>query len=559
MHSLPARFRDISDATRHRHLIRGRLIYQLQPATIMFDSSGIASPSRTQSTRATRTLLGVLLLIGIATRLRQYFSGRSLWLDEYTLALNVIERTFSGFFDPLAFEQRAPVGFLFAERAAVLLLGSSEYALRLVPLIAGIAALILFLAVGKRCVSPTALVVSFALFAICGPAIYYSSEVKQYSSDTAVALLLFALALRPLDHGLSPRRTAVLGLTGAVAIWCSHPAVFVLAGIGATFLFVFLRRGDRKSFWRAALAGTIWVGSFSVSWATLLRQAAADETLHRFWAEYRSFMPLPPRTWSDALWFPENAFAIFANPVGPGSGFAASAFAGLALMSFLTACAVGFERRDRLWLLLSPIPLALLASGFGKYPFQGRLLLFLVPSALLTIGEGVGCLRTSQWPAGRASGNILIALLLLLSAREGLRPQTKYEVRPLLAHIKQHAVPGDLIYGYGGYRSLALQYYLPRLGFDIRNYVKGIDPPKKASALVQDLERLRGHRVWIVFPNLPEDEVFLFRLDAMGPRLELARRPGASAFLYDLRKASAECIDRPRIAELSEVAGAGGR
>jgi hypothetical protein len=78
---------------------------------------------------ATAITLG-LALLGAATRLRLYFVNRSLWLDEVFIALNLSRRSFAELAKPL-YNQGAPLGFLWIEKAVTGLLGNAEWVLRL--------------------------------------------------------------------------------------------------------------------------------------------------------------------------------------------------------------------------------------------------------------------------------------------------------------------------------------------------------------------------------------------------------------------------------------------
>jgi predicted membrane-bound mannosyltransferase len=77
-----------------------------------------------------------LLFIGIILRIWQYAANRSLWLDEAALALNIVNRSFIGLLLPLDNNQQAPLGFLIIQKAFTIVLGNSEYSLRLFPLLA---------------------------------------------------------------------------------------------------------------------------------------------------------------------------------------------------------------------------------------------------------------------------------------------------------------------------------------------------------------------------------------------------------------------------------------
>ena len=130
----------------------------------------------------------------IVLRLRQYLFDRSLWLDECLLALNILRRSPAQLLRTLDIYQVAPYGFLLLEKMAVRYLGTGEMALRLFPFLFGVGSIFLFVAVARRFVELPAVPIGVGLFSLCGPLIYYSSEVKQYSGDVAVALLLYLLA-----------------------------------------------------------------------------------------------------------------------------------------------------------------------------------------------------------------------------------------------------------------------------------------------------------------------------------------------------------------------------
>ena len=129
--------------------------------------------------------------------------NRSLWLDEALLADNILTRNLRQLFAPLDHNQAAPFGFLLAEKVLGRWLGYSEYVLRAIPLVAGITSVILFLSIARRILAPRAVPIAISLFAIAPPLIYYSSELKQYSSDTAIGLLIVWLGLVIADSPLS--------------------------------------------------------------------------------------------------------------------------------------------------------------------------------------------------------------------------------------------------------------------------------------------------------------------------------------------------------------------
>ena len=172
--------------------------------------------------------------LGVLLRLRQYLFDRSMWLDESFLALGIMNSPLRRMFKPLGYGQAPPVGFALLEKLVEKGLGNSEYAFRLVPFLAGVATLFVFYRVARQLIAPRAVPIALGLLAISWPLIYYSSETKQYSLDLLVAVALYALALPMASLEWTALRAVLLGVLGALAIWFSHPALFVLGAIGLT-------------------------------------------------------------------------------------------------------------------------------------------------------------------------------------------------------------------------------------------------------------------------------------------------------------------------------------
>lgn len=471
----------------------------------------------------------IIICLGIVLRLAQYLSNRSLWLDESLLALNIIERSSSELMRPLDYYQGAPVGFLMLEKLAVQAFGNSEHALRLVPFLSGTIALFLFYRVAKLCIQPKAVPIALGLFAISDPLIYYSSEAKQYSSDAAIALLLFLATFHILAKELNTHRIALFGILGATAIWFSHPSLFILAGVGASLALFHLGRRRWAKIGTLSIAYSIWILSFVACYFVSLRDLGNNEILLDYWAS--AFMPFPSLDFS---WFINTFFAIFKYPAGlPLSGIAA--------LTFLVGCISMFlKKRAGFFVLISPAVLTLLASNFHKYPFRGRLLLFIVPSLLLLIAEGAERIRNSTRHNSTAIGIAVIGLLFvhpLYSASYYLvRPRTKEEIKPALSYVKEHKQDRDVLYLY--YASqYALKYYSESCGFEHDNYIVGTDSDNWKDYM-SDLDELCGNkRVWLLFSHTYTEEkerFFLAYLDSIGTRLDAFKSAGTAVYLYDL-------------------------
>jgi len=299
------------------------------------------SKSKSASGWGTTIALAMVGALAVGVRLRWLMIGRSLWLDEAMLALNICGRSFADLTKPLDDDQGAPVGFLFAERLAVLAFGPEEWALRLLPFLAGLASLaLIYRLVMAASWGRWSGVVGVALAATSPTLIYYSTEVKQYSSDIAIGLALMVLALPVLRNGWTTPRALILAIVGASAVWFSHPSIFLMAGIGAT-LFVQAaldRRPAAASL--TVLVSVAWLASFAIEYFWLLRDLQANDFLADYWKS--GFLRVPPRSTADLRNYSAIGFGLFETlfqshqvdvDLGPRMGgfFAAAWLVGLAV------------------------------------------------------------------------------------------------------------------------------------------------------------------------------------------------------------------------------------
>ena len=495
----------------------------------------------------------ILLGLGALLRLWQYAGNPSLWMDELALANNLVTRPLALLLGtPLADGQVAPPGFLIVSRALVVAFGSSEYALRLFPLLCSLASLPLFARVATRVLRPPAAVLAVALFALSPGIAIYAAEGKQYASDVLVTLALTELTLWWLAAP-SARRGLALAAGGGIAVLFSQPAVFVLGGLGVALALGVAREERRKllgpmAFWATASVLTVVLARARMS-------SGLTEYMHWFWRE--GFLPWPVKSLEDALWPPRALAAVFGLGLGYPWPWAYLALATCGLVWLL-------RRARRVALLLAaPIALTLIAAVAQAYPFQLRLVLFLVPGFLLLVAEGAGLFAERAGRlAGGVPGRALVGLVLLVVAAPiGLsllwRPPVWHldEVRPVFAELQQRREPGDAVYAY--YPSWqAVRYYGPRYGLGLDAVDLGACHPKDLHDYLHELDRYRGRRVWFLATftaaRLGERQAMLGYLEAIGVRRATiegppTNRPGAissrepvesrlrtAAYLYDL-------------------------
>lgn len=484
-----------------------------------------------------------LIFFGVLVRLIQYLNNRSLWFDEINLAINIVNRSYLELAQTLDRNQAAPLGFLWIEKLATQVLGDSEYALRLFPFVASIVAMVAFYRLANRYSSTFAAPIAIALFACGRYTIYYATELKQYSSDVAIALIL-CLSLIPLRRQfLSTKQILTLALLGGLAIWFSHPAVFTLAGLEGAYLLTAPTKQRLKLIINRIPIYFTWLTSFGLFYTITIAGTMNNAELANSW-ESRY-----PDSIVDIVWLLDAFGRFFYRPMGfPGVVDA------VAMVAFIVGCIVYYRtNQDLLIALTAPFVATLIASYLHKYPFRERLILFLAPLAMLIIAEGIVFL-ISRFRDRSLSGSIiglvgaifLCALILPTVSRANklvINPELKHEIRPVIEYIASHDRPGDIIYVHQGKQQFI--YYADKFGYAPQDYILSPDnlsdeddEISKWRKFPSKIKPFYGRpRVWFVATTddaEAEAAALVKHLNRFGGQVDSFKQPGAFVYLYDL-------------------------
>ncbi|HJS19123.1 MAG TPA: glycosyltransferase family 39 protein, partial [Anaerolineales bacterium] len=450
-----------------------------------------------------KAMIAFLFLLGITLRLRQYLTGRSLWADEAMLALNIVNRSIGGLFKPLDYDQGAPIGFLLVEKMFNLLFGRNEYALRLFPLLTGILSIWLFYLLSKRITKGAGLITALALFVLNPRLIYYSSEAKQYMVDVAVCLALLLLA-SPLFENKSQKKDFVrLAAAGFLALWFSHPSVFVLAGIGLTLVIMYLKRRDTTHLGYVIGMGILWMITVGVLYLLVLNELQQNAYMQEYWQG--AFFPFPP--WSDPGWFDrsltENIGVQFGIPYGVDLVF-----------GFMLAGWIVLWQTRRTYALAFGLTLflTLAASAVRLYPVFERMILFLIPIGLILIGKTVEALdrklQSLRW-AGKlitlAIAGFMIYGPLITSISNFIEPKYFEHIHPAMQFLDDTWKDGDIVFVTHG-AVPAFEYYAPAYGLTGIPYLSSQRQDyQQPERILKQLDSLLGRRrAWILMSHVYE-------------------------------------------------------
>jgi len=388
------------------------------------------------STTVALAMAIVALVAGVA-RIRVFAARRSLWFDEAAVAMNIVQRSFRDLLLPLDHEQTAAPLFLWGERVAYLIGGNTEWALRALPLIAGLLLPFAMWSVAKRLLPPVEALIAVALVSVSPFLIYYANELKPYGVDALVTTLLLVAALRVQERPGDRRRWIALALGGALAIGLSIPAPFVLAGI-AVYL---VARPDMRAAagfrGHAAIAAIAWACAAGLAFLVYRPVMSHESFIGSFMQHY----------WGNTFLTTEDP-GLKERALNAVAGATRTTFFDGVIWPqqvnmFLLIGAAGLVRIAKTRggstaaLFVIPIGLLVVAATLRMYPLGDRLILFIAPMTALVLVAGVTwparLLRTEWRPIATAAAGALFLAAPASRAFSGLRqPPGRSETREMI-------------------------------------------------------------------------------------------------------------------------------
>ncbi|MGM0368723.1 MAG: DUF4214 domain-containing protein [Actinomycetota bacterium] len=500
----------------------------------------------------------ILLFIGFVIILREFIGGRSLWVDEAMLALN-IDKPFSQLLLPLDYNQTAPILFLYLSKVFTLVFGISDYSLRVTPLLFGLGSLYLFFLISKKILNKYAAAFSMLLFILSYKLIYYCNEFKHYSAEVFFSLFFFYLFLEVREKGLDIKKAALIGIAGVVACGLTFNSAFVLSMFLVFCLYFFIREKNRKGIASLALPAVMWGAALGTEYffVYLGNPNFQFEPLLDYWAG--GYMPFPPKSLEELLWLPRTIkefFIFISNTDTILTGrfpVIIDIYAYLFIVFFVIGTVYAF--RDKKAFLPAYgsglIFLAIIASALNIIPFGDRLALYIVPLVLLVCALGI--YYVFIW-ARKVHKSLAIAFLILLFFLPAIpkvyhlaEPTYKVEIKPVVNYYLENRKPGDKVFIEIDINS----YYPPQFffytgeNFDFTN----VDGSGEKD-LPEIREAVLGYeRVWVIgdigkLKNYGEI-VDSYKVETLASRwpFEFLRediihlnKPNAQIFLYDFRQ-----------------------
>lgn len=469
-------------------------------------------------------LLGLITLVGAILRIYD-LGGKALWLDEANIFW-MSQGTLSEILENNTSNNSAPPLFVLLI-SAVLRVGTSEFALRAIPCIAGIALIPTVYLLARRYVDKPWALAAASLVVLSPTQVIYSQQVREYSLAALLAAAL-TLATQAFMDRPEPRQTLTLTAMTVVALFTQYGLALLATALAVVTVLWLVRSRQPARIWgRWALvqvAALATVAAIVPLWLT--RQLASGKG-----GVTRTVSYLSSGYWDRTI---ESPWGFI---ISRSESLSLFAFPG-ALFVFLLLTGLLSTARDRsarpgLAVVVASLAIAIGAALVHAYPFGGiRQDIYLTPMlyVMAAVGAAVIGAASQRWQP-----LVVIAALIAVVGLKGIRSHyidVGYEPIPLLIaeFVRGRALDDEL---YVSQRTIsAFRYYNRESQLDWHAGLhQGRSDSAKAFAQLDSLIRRPG-RLWLLFAGVQYERAQVL-LDRISPsrRLTTVRELG-TAGLY---------------------------
>ena len=409
----------------------------------------------------------------------------------------------------------------------------------------------LFWSLSRRVLHAGPALLALAMFSFSRWLIFYSSDVKQYSTDVLACTWLLLAAVVCLENPPGRRRAIGLALGGVAAGLLSHPALFVAVGVAVVALAAFLQRRERSLAVIAMLSAAAAIGAgISVAWSSVSSDPEARLLLPRYWERFGGMPPAAQGGAGVPGWF-ARALRKAGEFLGDASFLSDRVDRALGIVLVLGAIggAVWLWRAKPVPAAFLVLPVLVTAAGAvaHRYPFSGRLILFLFPSFLISIAAAFEWTWPSRAAWVRAASTVGAAGLASIFAIRSvtLVPEHFEELRPVLQQVRDRSNEVPTEYWVYSSADKAFRYYSATLALPRAPSRYVCRAPELWPHYVSEVERLDpGSRVWVILSHLRDEEAAFIRasFDVFGTREAQVQAVGAAAYLYTMKPPDPEAV-----------------
>ncbi len=444
----------------------------------------------------TRVVAGIISF-GVIAAIINFLHNRSLWFDESLLALNVVNKSYLELLRPLDYNQVAPVGFLFIEKFLSTLTGNHDWSLRIFPFLCYIGSFpLLYFFNMKLHGSKYASLVCVAFFAINSTIVYYSFEVKQYSTDVFAAILLLFIGLKLIED-IGNKKTAIIySIIGTIAVFISNVSIVLII---TNFIVVFYKRYFQKKkldyfVWIPIFS---WIISFTVYFYFFIYHHPSKKSMLRYWTQKDAFLPINTFNSKPYLFIYDKMNMIFNSIISNNT------FGWIYFILFAIGLFLFLKMRKSLFIIILPVILHLILSSLKLYPFHSRLILYLIP-LFLTVISFAFYFVFERLKEKKPMLSFVVLILLFLNAYSlaSIVPFEKEEVKKCMDYISKDPEEYENIYLYCSTDPVFKFYQKNYDCFNKKiNYIQGDWHREDWSKHSQDIKKINGDS-WLIFSEV---------------------------------------------------------